>query len=81
MHKAWLLGSTIASTRRRAMGLFRLASVVLRGTTGLYERHIIPRASVRATLSIASLLQPWAAVLHPCLGLRHHRTRGRPGRP
>jgi hypothetical protein len=79
MHRVGLLGSTIASTRRRsALSLFCLASVVLRGTTGLYERHIIPRASVKAALSIAGLLQRWAAALHPCLGRSHHRNR-RPG--
>lgn len=82
MHKVGLLGSTIATTRRRgALSLFRLASRVLRGTTGLYEKHLIPRASVRAALSIADLLQRWAAALHPCLGRSHHRNRRRPGRP
>jgi hypothetical protein len=82
MHKAGLLGSTIASTRRRgALSLFRLASVVLRGSTGLYERHLIPRASVRAALSIAGLLQRWAAALHPCLGRSRHRNCRKHGRP
>jgi hypothetical protein len=78
MHKLGLLGSTVASTRRRgALSLFRLASVVLRGATGLYEKGLIPRASVRAALSIAGLLQRWAAALHPCLG-RSRQTRLRP---
>ena len=67
MHKVGLLGSTIASTRRRsALSLFRLASVVLRWAAGLYEKHLIPRAGVKAALSIAGLLQRWAAALHPC---------------
>jgi hypothetical protein len=44
MHKVGLLGSTIASTRRcSALSLFRLASVVLRETTGLYEKQLIVR--------------------------------------
>jgi hypothetical protein len=68
MHKVGLLGCTVVTTRRRgALSLFRLAGVVLRGTTGLYEKQLIPRASVRAALSIAGLLQRWAAALHPCL--------------
>jgi hypothetical protein len=82
MHRLGLLGSTIASTRRRgALSLFRLASMVLRGTTGLYVRHAIPRSSVMAALSIAGLLQRWAAALHPCLGRSRHRDRRRIERP
>jgi hypothetical protein len=81
MHRVGLLGSTIASTRRRgALSLFRLASVVLGGTAGLYEKQLIPRASVRAALSIAGLLQRWAAALHACLGRSHHRDPQRGGR-
>jgi hypothetical protein len=81
MHRARLLGPTIAITRRRgALSLFRLASVVLRGTTGLYEKHLVPRASVKAALLVAGLLQRWAAALHPCLGRSRHRDpqRGEP---
>jgi hypothetical protein len=73
-----LLGSTVASTRRRgALSLFRLASEVLHGATGLYEKRLIPRASVRAALSIAGLLQRWAVALHPCLGRNRHPPKGR----
>jgi hypothetical protein len=75
VHKVGWLGSAIASTRRRgALSLFRLASAVLRGTTDLYEKQLIPRVSLSAALSIAGLLQRWAAALHPCLSRRHHRT-------
>jgi hypothetical protein len=74
MHKMGLLGSTIVNTRPHcALSLFRLASVVLRGATGLYEKHVIPRAGVKAALSVAGLLQRWAAALHPCLGRSRHR--------
>jgi hypothetical protein len=82
MHGVGLLGSAIASTRRScALSLFRLASVVLRGTTGLYEKHLISSASVSAALSMAGLLQSWAAALHPCLGRSHHRDPQKEGRP
>ena len=74
MHKVGLLGSTIAITRRRgALSMFRLASAVLRGAAGLYEKHVIPRAGVKAALSVAGVLQRWAAALHPCLGRSRHR--------
>jgi hypothetical protein len=80
MHKVGLLGSTVASARRRgALSLFRLASMVLRGTVGLYQKQLIPKASVRAALSIAGLLQTWAAALHPCLGRSRHRDPQRGG--
>jgi hypothetical protein len=76
MHKVGLLASTIASTRRHsALSLFRLASVVLRAAAGLYEKHVIPRAGVKAALSVAGLLQRRAAALHPCLGRSRHRDR------
>jgi hypothetical protein len=66
MHRVGLLESTTASTRcRSAVSLFRLADIVLRGTTGLREKQLIPRVSVCAALSIAGLLQRWVAALHP----------------
>ncbi len=70
------LRSRTASARRGvALSLFRLASLVLQGTTRLYERHVIPRSGVSAGLSISSALERAAKALLP--GLRHgcHRDR------
>jgi hypothetical protein len=80
MHRQGLLRSAVASRRRRgALSLFRLASVVLRTTTSLYERHMIPRIAVKAGLSISGYLERWAAALYPCLGRGRHRDRRKEG--
>jgi hypothetical protein len=68
--------SACASSRRRgALNLFRLAGVVLHTTASLYDRHMIPKAGVRAGLSVSGYLESWAAALHPCLGRSRHRNR------
>ncbi len=78
MHKMELLRSAVAKSRRRgALSLFRLAGVVLHTTTSLYEKHMMPRAGVKAGLSISTHLERWAAALHPCLGRSRHRKRRR----
>jgi hypothetical protein len=76
MHGLELLRSAAAKSRRRgALSLFRLAGAVLHAATGLYERHMIPVAAIRAALSLAGRLERWAAALHPCLGRGHFRNR------
>ena len=66
MRATSLLRSARAATRRRiALGLFHLASMVLRSTTRLYERHVIPTASVKAALSVCWGLEKCAAALLP----------------
>jgi hypothetical protein len=76
MHRPRLLRSAVASSRRRgALSLFRLGSVILHTTTGLYERHMFPRAVVKAGLSVSDYLERWAAALCPYLGRSRHRNR------
>jgi hypothetical protein len=76
MHRQGLLRSAVASGRRRgALSLFRLAGAVLHTTTSLYEVRMIPRAGVKAGLSISGCLERWAAALYPCLGRGRHRNR------
>lgn len=77
MPRVGLLGSTIASTRRRgALSLFRLASVLLRGTIGLYKKRLSPRATVKAALSIAALLTRGPRRCTRCMALIDRRTSG-----
>jgi hypothetical protein len=76
MHRPGLLRCAVASSRRRgALSLFRLASVILHTTTALYEKHMIPRAGVKAGLLASRFLEKSAAALYPCLGRSRHRHR------
>jgi hypothetical protein len=77
--KMGLLDSTTASARRRgALSLFRLAGVVLRGTTGLYERHIIREPVSGLDCRFAAEVGRGIA---PCRGRSHHQNRRRPRCP
>jgi hypothetical protein len=76
------LRSVSVSTRRLiALSLFRLASMVLRGTTRLYERHAIPRSGVKAGLSISGALERGATGLLPELSRGRRRDGCKEVRP
>jgi hypothetical protein len=81
MHKVGLLASTIASTRRgSALSPFRLASVVLRGTTGLYEKQPIESQRQRRSLDCRFAAEMGCGAA-PLPGPCHHRNRRRSGCP
>ena len=65
--------ATAGMRRRAALGLFRLASMVLRSTTHLYERQLIPRAGVKAALAVSGVLERGARALLPGLHQGRHR--------
>jgi hypothetical protein len=69
MPRVGLLGSTIASTRRRgALSLFRLASVLLRGTIGLYKEAPESESHRQGCALDCCLANTWAAALHSVHG-------------
>ena len=49
--------------RRAALGLFRLASYILRGATDLFQRRQIARVALRCALAATKLLERSAGVL------------------
>jgi hypothetical protein len=49
--------------RRAALGLFRLASLILRRATDLFQRRQIARVALRVALAAAKLLERSAGVL------------------
>jgi hypothetical protein len=56
--------------RRAALGLFRLASLILRRATDLFQRHQIARVNLGVALAAAKLLERCAGVLLLGIGRR-----------
>jgi hypothetical protein len=74
MRRIFLFDSAMADTRRLgARGLFRLALVVLRGATTLYQRNLISRSWLYRALSGVTFLERSAATLF--FGGNHHPKR------
>jgi hypothetical protein len=63
---------------RGALGLFRLASTILRRATNRYQRRRIARGHLRVALSTARLLERSAGAL--LLGLRQGQDQSDRGR-
>jgi hypothetical protein len=64
--------------RRAALGLFRLASLILRRATDLFQLRQIARVDLRVALSAAKLLERCGGVL--LLGMRRPEDQSDRGR-
>jgi hypothetical protein len=71
--------STVGSARRSgARALFGFANCILRGSIGLYERHMIASIVLRAALAAVRILERSAAIL--LFGYRSQRRRRDPNK-